>query len=366
MQSTALKQVHESLGARLVPFAGWTMPVQYTGILEEVRHVRTRAGLFDLGHMGRVAVSGRDAEPFLQRLQTNDVTKIPPGGIRYSLILDEDGKTQDDILVYRDASGGGFFLVINAGNTPRDLEIMRQLAAQFDREQLRVDDRTQELGMLAIQGPASLAITQRLTRIDLSALRYYTWTHGEVAGVACSLSRTGYTGEDGFEVYVPQGSTVDMWQAFLEAGRMDGLQPIGLAARDTLRLEAGMPLYGHEIDETTNPLEANLGFAVKFTHDFTGRTALEKVQAAGGTGRKLVGLTTTSQRVPRQGYPVFAGERPVGSVCSGSVSPTLGTNIATAYVEEAVSAPGTELAFGVRDRREPAQVTALPFYKRAR
>lgn len=363
MRETVLKDVHQALGARLVPFAGWTMPVQYRGILDEARTVRTAAGLFDLGHMGRVRVRGRQAVDFLQRLQTNDVTQIPPGRIRYSMILNDEGITQDDILVYRNPKDDGFFVVINAGNADRDLGIMRNVAKGFD---VVVDDQTDALGMIAIQGPRSQDITQKLTDADLAGLKYYAWTAGNVLGVPMEISRTGYTGEDGFEIYIPQQHTKAVWDAFLAAGKEHGLTPIGLGARDTLRHEAGMPLYGHEIDETTNPLEAGLDWAVKFTHDFVGRAALERLQAKGGSGRKLVGLTTASKRCPRQGYEIVANGQKIGHVCSGNISPTLDTNIATAYVRNEFAAPGTKLEFLVKDKAEPCTVTALPFYKRQR
>lgn len=363
MQRTALEAIHIAAGARMVPFGGWNMPVQYRPILDEARTVRSKAGLFDLGHMGRVAVHGPQAEAYLQRLQTNDVAAIPPGRIRYSMILNEQGLTQDDILVYRNPRNDGFFVVINAGNTARDLEIMRQTARGFD---VVVDDRTLALGMIAIQGPASQRITQRICKGDLATLKYYGWMETEVCGEPMTLSRTGYTGEDGFEVYMPNGMESNVWNAFLEAGVGDGLTPIGLGARDTLRHEAGMPLYGHEIDETTNPLEAGLDWAVKFNHDFVGKQALLDVTARGGTGRKLVGLTSPSKRCPRQGYPITAGGTPIGQVCSGNISPTLDTNIATAYVRTEHAAPGTQLEFMVRDKAEPCVVAALPFYKRQR
>jgi aminomethyltransferase len=363
MRATALKDLHAALGARLVPFAGWTMPVQYRGILEEVRTVRHAAGLFDLGHMGRVRVRGKQAEAFLQRLQTNDVAQIPTGRIRYALILGEDGLTCDDILVYRHPDRQEFFVVVNAGNCERDLQQMHALARGFDVE---IVDQTDALGMIAIQGPRSQQITQRLCQCDLASLKYYAWTTTVVLGTKMEVSRTGYTGEDGFEIYVPQAQTRAVWDAFLAHGAADGLTPIGLGARDTLRHEAGMPLYGHEIDATTNPLEAGLGWAVKFTHDFVGRAALERIQARGGTGRTLVGFTTPSRRCPRQGYEVTAEGRKIGHVCSGNISPTLDTNIATAYVRSEFAAPGTRIEFLIKDKGEPGTVVALPFYKRPR
>ncbi|GAB4160754.1 MAG: glycine cleavage system aminomethyltransferase GcvT [Planctomycetota bacterium] len=364
MRKTALEQTHIRLGARMVPFAGFSMPVQYGPILDEVRRVRTAAGLFDLGHMGRVRVFGKDAEAFLQRLQTNDVSAIKPGRIRYAMILNEQGLTQDDILVYRNPDNDGFFVVINAGNASRDLEIMRALAQDF--RDVVVEDCTEALGMIAIQGPLSLAIAQRLCDADLSSLGYYAWTKARICGTEMEISRTGYTGEDGFEVYIPDAKTVEVWEAFLAKGKAEGLAPIGLGARDTLRHEAGMPLYGHEIDETTNPLEAGLGWGVKFTHDFVGREALEKIRDIGGTGRRLVGLTSGGKRCPRQGYPVCKDGQEIGKICSGNISPTLETNIATAYVRDEFASPGTELEFLVKGKPEPAVVREMPFYKRSR
>jgi len=340
------------------------MPVQYGGILEEVAQVRARSGLFDLGHMGRVAIRGAGAEAYLQRLQTNDARAITAGGIRYALILDPAGLTQDDILVYREPADDGFFVVVNAGNREHDLDIMAKTAEGF--EDVTIEDQTDQLGMIAIQGPLAAEITQRLADIPLADLKYYHWARGSVCDVPAGLSRTGYTGEDGFEVYAEQRYIADIWNAFLEAGGEDGCRPIGLAARDILRLEAGMALYGHEIDRTTNPLEAGLSWAVKFNHEFTGRRALEELRERGGTGRKLVGLTTNSRRVPRQGYTLFDGDRDIGSVCSGGTSPTLGVNIGTAYVSEDAAEAGKTIEFAVRDKREPATVTTLPFYKRKR
>ncbi|MCC6785669.1 MAG: glycine cleavage system aminomethyltransferase GcvT [Planctomycetes bacterium] len=364
MKKTPLEAVHLALGARMVPFGGWSMPVQYAGILEEARAVRERAGLFDLGHMGRVHVSGGDAEAFLQRLQTNNAAAIPAGKIRYAMILDAEGRTQDDILVYREPASPGFFVVVNAGNTDRDLGIMRSLAAGF--RDLRLVDQTADLAMIAIQGPAAERIARSVTDIDLPAIKYYSWARGKVMGAPGAMSRTGYTGEDGFEMYVPNAVAVPLWNKLMELGEKAGLVPCGLGSRDILRLEAGMPLYGHEIDESTTPLDAGLEFGVKFDHDFVGRAALERVKAAGGPSRKLVGLVTESRRVPRQGYDVVHGGRVVGKVCSGGASPTLGKHIATAYVPRELAEPGTALEFAIKDKTEAATVAPLPFYKRGR
>lgn len=364
IRETSLRSLHESSGAKMVPFAGWNMPVQYRGILHEVQTVRSAAGLFDLGHMGRVRVRGPEAEAFLQRLQTNDASAIQPGRIRYAMILNDRGTIEDDILVYREEAGADFFVVINAGNADKDLAIMREVAADFDAT---VTDQTDELGMFAIQGPKSEAIAQRVVDADLSELRYYAWTATAAGGTPVEVSRTGYTGEDGFEVYCPQAETPRLWAAFLEAGQQEGIEPIGLGARDTLRLEAGMALYGHEIHDRLQPLEAGLEWAVKYTHDFRGREALESIKSAGGSGKRLVGLKTTSRRIPREGYGVAAPDgSAIGEICSGAASPTLETNIATAYVTDAHAEPGTEVAFVVRDKHEPATICSLPFYKRPR
>lgn len=364
MKSTPLDSVHVALGARMVPFGGWSMPVLYSGILEEAKAVRHHAGLFDLCHMGRVFVRGRDAEAFLQLLQTNDASKIGPGRIRYAMILDDAGKTQDDILVYREPSGDGFLVVVNAGNSARDLGIMQERARGFG--DLVIDDQTDAIAMIAIQGPRSEAISRQVTDIDLASMKYYTWARGKILGVPGAMSRTGYTGEDGFELYVPRDLAVPLWNRMLEIGESEGLVAAGLGSRDILRLEAGMPLYGHEIDETTTPLDAGLEFGVKYEHEFVGKSALQRLIASGGPTRRLVGLRTASKRVPRQGYAVVHGGATVGSVCSGGASPTLGVNIATAYVPRELAEPGTELGFLVKDKAEPATVCALPFYKRAR
>ena len=366
MKATSLHDVHVALGARMVDFAGWRMPVQYGSILDEVRAVRERCGLFDLGHMGRVELAGPDALALAERLTTNHCARIPVGAIRYGLFLDEAGFPIDDLLVYRDAEG--IYLVVNASNTARDLAWMREHARGLDVE---IRDLTDATAMLALQGPCSQEILQRLVRgCDLAAIKYYRFGFGTVSGLpGIRISRTGYTGEDGFEVYFPTGEGPRVWGELLAAGAEHGLLPIGLAARDTLRLEAGMALYGHEIDERHDPLEAGLQFAVALTPekgDFVGRAALE-ARAARPT-RRLVGITTEGPRAPRQGYtlhPTGTGE-PVGEVVSGAVSPTLGTNIGSAYVALGHDRAGTELDLDVRGKRQPCKVQELPFYSRTR
>jgi aminomethyltransferase len=365
MKRTSLHDVHERLGARMVEFGGWHMPVQYGPILDEVRCVRTAAGLFDLGHMGRVHVRGRDATLFLDRLATNHCARIPAGAIRYALFCREDGKPIDDLLLYREP-GEGMYLVVNAANTAADLEWMRSHAGGFD---VKIEDETERTAMLALQGPRSEAVLQRVvTGAELSELGYYRFTFATVAGLeGTRISRTGYTGEDGFEIYLPAAEGPRVWQALLEAGAADGLRPIGLGARDILRLEAGMPLYGHEIDPEHDPIEAGLDFAVSFREekgDWIGREAL--LASREHKTRRLVGLTSAGPRVPRQGAAVMLGDEAVGSVCSGAPSPTIGTNIASAYVRLGSDRPGTQLEIDFKGRRQPCTVQDLPFFSRKR
>ncbi|MEZ5989919.1 MAG: glycine cleavage system aminomethyltransferase GcvT [Planctomycetota bacterium] len=361
MQETPLRQRHEALGARMVPFGGYRMPLQYDSILDEARVVRSRVGLFDLCHMGRFFAEGPDAEAALQRVLTNDLSKIKPGVIRYALLCKEDGGVLDDVLVYRDPDRPArFFLVVNASNRQRDFEWITGHTADLDAGLV---DRSDELAMLALQGRASEAVLQPLCSADLSKLGYYKWTHCEVLGVPCSVSRTGYTGEDGFEVYFPVAEAERFWDALLEAGAAHGIAPIGLGARDTLRLEAGMSLYGHEIHEDVDPLSAGLSWAVKLGQDFVGREALARI-AERGPARKLVGLLGEGKRVPRQGYAVLDGGAEVGVVCSGTWSPMREAPIATAFVTAALAEPGRHLVVSARGQEIPAEVVPLPFYKR--
>lgn len=365
MRETPLKEQHEKAGARMVPFGGWNMPVQYRSILDEARHVRGKVGLFDLCHMGRFVVEGPQSEDLLQKLVTNDVTKIPAGAIRYACLTKEDGGVLDDVLVYREpeAQDGywNFFVVVNASNRARDLEWMQHHAQDFDCE---VRDRSDELAMIALQGPRSEAVLQKLTDADLASLGYYKWCHATVDGLQASISRTGYTGEDGFEIYFAVAEAARLWDRLLEVGASEELVPIGLGARDTLRLEAGMALYGHELAEDINPLEAGLDWAVRLGTDFIGRDALQRVKDA-GPARRLVGLVTPSRRVPRPGYRILHGGEPVGHVASGSFSPVRDCNIATAFVRSDLAAEGTELEFEIRaGTTEPATIVPLPFYKR--
>ncbi|MDI3340362.1 MAG: glycine cleavage system aminomethyltransferase GcvT [Sphaerobacter sp.] len=365
LKRTPLAERHVQLGARMVDFAGWYMPVQYRGIVEEHRTVRTAAGLFDLGHMGQVTVGGPDAEPFLQYVTTNDVAALAPGEAQYSMLLYPDGGVVDDIIVYRCPSGDGYFVVINAANTDKDLAWLaeqRAKRADLDVTVTNVSDRT---GMLAIQGPKSQEILQQLTPVDLQTIAYFHAAEAEVDGVRCLVARTGYTGEDGFEIYCPIEHTVRLWDRLLEVGAPAGLQPIGLGARDTLRLEARMPLYGNEISAEISPLEAGLGFAVALDKgDFIGRDALAR-QKAEGVRRRLVGFKLVERGgVPRTHYEVQVDGRTVGLVTSGTTSPTLGENIGLALVERDVAGVGKPLDIIIRGKPVRAVQVRTPFYKR--
>ncbi|MCP3919832.1 MAG: glycine cleavage system aminomethyltransferase GcvT [bacterium] len=363
MKQTSLHDVHAALGAKLVDFAGWHMPVQYGPILDEVRCVRERVGLFDLGHMGRVWVSGPDALAFVDHVVTCYTAKIPLGSIRYGLLCRENGSPIDDLLVYRQEDG--IFLVVNASNTDEDLAWMRAHTAGFD---VTIEDQTIELAMLALQGQASAAVLSKLTDYDLAGLGYYKFAFGTVCGLPdVRISRTGYTGEDGFEVYFPDGESERVWNELLAAGESEGLAPIGLGARDTLRLEAGMALFGHEIDAEHNPIEAGLNFAVSFKEekgDWIGREPLLRVKE--NPRRKLIGITTDGKRVPRQGYELYKDDQAIGRVCSGAVSPTIGKNIGSAYLPVDLAVAGESVDLDIRGKRQACTVVDLPFYSRTR
>ncbi|MBI5363630.1 MAG: glycine cleavage system aminomethyltransferase GcvT [Planctomycetes bacterium] len=364
MQHTPLHDLHVRLGAKMVEFGGWHMPVQYGPILDEVRTVRTKAGLFDLSHMGRVRVTGPERVAFVESLVTCFVAKIPESAIRYGLFCRADGNPIDDLLVYKGKDE--VFLVVNASNTTVDLAWMREHARG---KNVVIDDQTDALAMLALQGQTSAAILQPLVKdCDLAKIGYYKFGFGSVCGIAGTrISRTGYTGEDGFEVYVPKQDAVRVWEELTAVGKAHGLLPIGLGARDTLRLEAGMPLYGHEIDATHNPVEAGLSFGLSFAPekgDWIGRGALERVARA--PTKRLVGLKTDGPRVPRQGYELYRGAEKLGYVVSGSVSPTLGVNIGTCYVPAGAGNPGETCELVINGKRQAATFCALPFFSRTR
>ena len=360
--ATPLAARHAALGARLIDFAGWLMPVQYTSILDEHRAVRERVGLFDLSHMGELLVEGPGAGEALAKALVSDPPALDVGRAHYSMICAPDGGVIDDLIVYRLAEDR-FMVVANAGNAT---VVSDALATRLTGSRAVLDDQSLATGLVAVQGPRSIEVLAPLTGVDLAALRYYAIAEGAVAGIPAQVARTGYTGEDGFEVFVESGRTGELWDILLEAVRAADGVPVGLGARDTLRLEAGMPLYGNELDLSTTPYDAGLGRVVKLgkTGDFVGRAALERV-AAEGARRRLVGLVIEGRGIARHGYPVFAGERRTGVVTSGTQSPTLGVPIAMAYVAPEDSELDTRLDVEIRDARVEARVVALPFYRRS-
>ncbi|MEA2515620.1 MAG: aminomethyltransferase [Thermomicrobiales bacterium] len=362
---TPIYERHLALGARMVPFAGWTMPVQYSGIINEHRAVRRQAGLFDLGHMGQVDVSGPDALAFLQYVTTNDVSTLEPGDAHYSLLPNEQGGVVDDIIIYRNPAGDGYMVVVNASNRDKDVAWLQRHAAARNHLDVAVKDISDRTGMIAIQGPAAERITQVLTDLDLSGMPYWSWHRATVAGAAAMMARTGYTGEDGFEFYTSIDDIGPLWDALMEAGKAEGIVPVGLGARDTLRLEARMPLYGQELADDIGPLEAGLGWAVKLDKgDFVGRDHIAAMKES-GPPRRTVGFKLTERGgSPRTHYEVQVEGRPVGEVTSGAMSPTLGENIGLALVETDVAGIGKPLEVVVRDRPVAAVQVKTPFYKR--
>jgi aminomethyltransferase len=356
LKRTPLFSAHVKAGARMVPFGGWEMPVQYSGIVEEHRTVRAAVGCFDVSHMGEFEVEGPGALPALQRLTTNDVAALEIGQIQYAVLCHEHGGIVDDLTVYRLAADR-YMITVNAGNIDKD---WTHVTAQGGGGRWRNVSET--TGLIAVQGPKAEALVGRLAHLDVTRIGYYRFAQGRVAGVATLVSRTGYTGEDGFELYAPAAETERLWNALLDAGRADGVAPIGLGARDTLRLEMRYALYGNDIDDTTNPLEAGLGWVVKPAKgEFLGRAAIERVRAA-GPARKLVGIEMTERAVARHGYPVVKDGAPTGVVTSGSYGPSVDRYIAMAYVGSAHAAVGVELGVEIRGQVKSARVVKTPFH----
>lgn len=358
---TPLYARHVALGARMVPFGGWEMPVEYSGITDEHLAVRTRAGLFDVSHMGQIEVAGTAALAGIQRLTTNDAAKLAIGQAQYAALTTERGTFVDDVLVYRLAEAH-FMLVVNASNIQKDFAwISHGVAAAGDAVAV---DTSARYALIAIQGPAAREVLQPLTGADLG-MKYYWFATGEVAGVRATISRTGYTGEDGYEVFVPPAYASRVWDALLDAGRSVDLKPAGLGARDTLRLEAGMRLYGNDIDDTTTVLEADLEWIVSWTKgDFIGREALA-AQKVTGVSRRLAGFEMADRAIARHGYPVIVNSEPAGVVTSGTQTPFLKKAIGMAYVPAGL-APDADISIEIRNRRVPARLVPLPFYKRPR
>jgi aminomethyltransferase len=346
----------------MVPFGGWEMPVEYSGLSAEHMAVRERAGIFDVSHMGEIEIAGKDALAAVQRISCNDASKLQIGQAQYSGLLTPRGTFVDDLLVYRLAAAH-FLLVVNASHIPYDYaHIAENIKPVGDAVAV---DASSRYALLAVQGPKALAVLQTLTSVDLAAIKYYWFAHGEVANVRATISRTGYTGEDGFEILTPPGSADRVWQAVLEAGQSVDLLPCGLGARDTLRLEAGMRLHGNDIDETTTVLEADLGWTIGWKKDdFIGAAVLRK-QKAGGVARKLVGFEMRERGIARHGYEALVEGQHAGVVTSGTQTPFLKKAVGMAYLPIAHAAAGSEFDVDIRGRRTRAAVVPMPFYKRA-
>jgi aminomethyltransferase len=347
----------------MVPFAGWDMPVEYAGITSEHLAVRTRAGVFDVSHMGEIEIAGKDALAAVRRISCNDAALLSPGEAQYSGLLTPEGTFLDDMIVYRMAPNH-FMLVVNASNTAKDFAwISEQVKAAGDAAAI---DSSSRYALIAIQGPAAVDTLQPLTAIELATVKPFAFAHGEVASARCTVARTGYTGEDGFEVFVPPNMADRVWQALFESGRTADVVPVGLGARDTLRLEASMRLFGNDIDETTTVLEAGLGWMVGWTNEtFIGRDRLLE-QKEKGVARRLVGFEMVDRGIARHGYPVVRDGRPVGVVTSGTQTPFLKKAIGMAYVPVEQAAAGSEIEIDVRGRASKARVVPMPFYKRGR
>lgn len=360
LKRTPLYEEHLKAGAKLIDFGGWEMPVQYAGVIEEHKTVRSKAGLFDVSHMGEVEVKGKEALAFIQYILTNDISRIHDNQIQYSPMCYPNGGIVDDLLVYR-YNQEHFFIVVNASNADKDFAWMQEKAVNYE---VQLENRSPEFAQLALQGPLTEKILQKLTPLDLSQIKYYWFTHGEVNGVSCLISRTGYTGEDGFELYFAPDKAPEMWQKILEAGAKDGVQPIGLGARDTLRFEARLPLYGNELGPDISPLEAGLGIFVKLDKEnFIGKEALQ-AQKEKGVPRKLVGLEMIERGIARSHYPLHKEGKEIGLVTSGSFSPTLNKNIALGLIPTEYAQIGENLEVMIRGKAVKAQIVPSQFYKR--
>ena len=362
LKKTPLNEVHRTLGGKMVDFGGWDMPVQYkAGVIEEHMATRTRAGLFDVSHMGEIWVEGRDAIPFVNRITTNDVTKLVDGQAHYSTLTNENGGVVDDLLVYR-FNDEKLLLVVNASTTDKDWDWITSHKGEDD--DLALTNASVSYCQIAIQGPKAIGILQKLTDTNLDEIKYYHFTIGHVDGVESIISRTGYTGEDGFEVYAPAENAQQLWEKMLETGAEEGILPCGLAARNTLRLESAMSLYGHELGDDITPLEANLGWITKLQKgDFVGRDKIAELKEK-GIKRKLVGFEMREPGIARDGYDVYVEDDKVGTVTSGSPAPFLKKNIGLAFVPPEFANVGQELRIDVRGKRLAAEVVPTPFYKR--
>jgi aminomethyltransferase len=367
LNRTPLHDWHVAHGGRMVDFAGWAMPVQYGSIVDEHHATRRAIGLFDISHMGRLIVDGPDARAFLDSVLTRRIDDMTPGQVRYSLMCNEAGGVLDDVLVYQihlpEGRLSGYGLVVNASNRAKIMAWLGQRRGSFDA---RVDDKTSDYAMIAAQGPRAIEVLDAMTEYELTSLRYYHGVMARVGGFRSFVSRTGYTGEDGCEIICDAGDVVRIWSELVERAAAAGGGPVGLAARDTLRLEAGMPLYGHELSEAINPVQAGLDFAINLRNrQFAGRDAIVEFQRADGQSVR-VGLQLEGKRPAREGAVILQSDAPVGAVTSGTFSPTFERPIAMGYVKPTAAAPGTPLAVDIRGQHHAAQVVPLPFYQRGK
>ncbi len=362
MKRTAFYNIHKQLGAKIVEFAGYEMPIQYTSIINEHKAVRTNVGIFDVSHMGEFEIRGRDALSLVQKVTTNDALKLKDGKVQYSAMCFPDGGIVDDLLIYRVEDH--FMFVVNASNLKKDFD---WIISNVDNIDADVINKSDDIALLAIQGPKSLMTLQKLTSVNLSAVPYYSFVRAKLARIDMLISRTGYTGELGYELYFDAAPSIGerIWNAVMDAGREFDIQPIGLAARDTLRLEMGFCLYGNDIDKTTNPLEAGLGWITKFEKgDFIGRDILSKIKEE-GVKRKLVGFTINEEKsFPRHGYEIRIDGKSIGHVTSGTVSPILDIGIGMGYVEAAATQPGNPISILIRNKETKAKVVSMPFIKK--
>lgn len=357
MKKTPLYPVHEQLGGRMIEFAGWLMPIQYAGIIAEHKAVRNYAGIFDLSHMGEFEIKGADAEKFLNRMVTNDVSKMSDGKVLYTPLCNIQGGVVDDILVYR-VSSGNYMLVVNAANIQKDFAWLEKHITGYN---VHIDDKTDAFVLIAVQGPCAEQLLQPCTQCDLKSIKYYWFKNTTIGDIPAILSRTGYTGEDGFEIYVSAEQGKELWNRIVQSVDAEKLKPIGLGARDSLRLEAGLSLYGNELDDITTPLEAGLEWTVKFNkEDFLGKEVLVK-QKTEGFRKHLACFTMNDSNIPRHGYSLFDKENKMGVVTSGTFSPTLNRGIGMGYLKKNYDF-GNELTVEIRGQKHPCTIVPKPFY----
>lgn len=364
MKRTPLYKRHLAVGARMIEFGGWEMPVQYTGVIEEHRATRGAAGLFDICHMGEIMVTGRGAFGLLQKVMSRDLAPQKPGKMRLSVMTNPDGGILDDLTVYK-FSDERFMVVTNASTREKDFKWLTDNKRSLGVADADIEDITETTGKLDLQGPRSLAILQRIVKCDLAGITYYSFLETEIAGLPSLISRSGYTGEDGFEIYVDSSRVESVWDMLIEEGGPFGLRPVGLGARDTLRLEAGLMLYGNEMDESVTPLEVAYSWVPSLGKDFIGRDALKR-QKEVGLSKKLVGFEMIDRGIARHGYKIVEGEKVIGAVTSGSMAPTLNKAVGMAFVPVRYQDPGSELFIRIRENTVRAKVVPLPFYKRSK